>query len=171
MLRKQMCICLRFSAPWSKIPHWKHIAQSSGHSQLYRVTLPAELYQRITASSTIHKLPDTPIYLTEFLHIYRIRVVMEVSYLSDLVPTYRFAFVFLTQEHALWFIIYWYHLQQHRLRHQQIYLKSAASKKMQVLQIWTINVVQDPAVRVLFCIQVFIFSNFVSLDNITRTVK
>lgn len=33
------------------------------------------------------------IHLGEFLHIYRICVVMEVTYLSDLVPTQRFAFV------------------------------------------------------------------------------
>lgn len=36
------------------------------------------------------------------------------------------------------------------VRHQQIYLNSAASKKMQVLQIGTINVVQDPAVTEYF---------------------
>lgn len=69
------------------------------------VTMDYSFFRNTQASRHIS------LYLAGFLYIYIICVVIEIYYLSDLIATYIFAFVFLTQ-HALWFIIYCYHLQQ-----------------------------------------------------------
>lgn len=115
MLGKHMSTCLLFSQTVGYFMA-KNLSLKTYSSQLWilpalsihpssrAIPIDHSFFQNTQATRRMSS------YLAGFLYTYTICVVMEIHYLSGLIPTYRFAFVFLTQEHALWFIMI--HLQQ-----------------------------------------------------------
>lgn len=163
MLGKQMCMCLHFSQTagcfeTKKNPYWQHTIHSSRYCQLFCFTLTAEPYQWISAekhqlcptSSSIHEPPDTSASiwqgfiwqgsstLTQFVQLWR-------SYLPDLVAVCRFYLPDTVTQTMTHYLLIPPAAAGATVRHHQIYLNSAVSKR-QVLQIRTVNAVQDPAV-------------------------
>lgn len=93
------------------------------------------------------KLPDTSLFnlqcfsvFTQFVWLWRFIISLDLYPDTD-------SLIALTQEHALWFIIYWYH-QQHPgpLWDIRTLPKFSCFQEDASLQIRNINVVQHPAV-------------------------
>lgn len=150
MLGKQMCVCLLLSQIVScfmvKNPSLQTYCSQlwtlpalSIHSPSRVIPVDHSFFQNTQATRHMS------IYLAEFLYTYTIYVVMEISLGSHIHIQICFC-LSVTRTCTMIHYLLIPPAAAGAIVRQQIYLNSTASKKIQVLQIRTIDVVQDPAV-------------------------
>lgn len=119
--------------------------------QLFQFAFPADLYQWITVSSGIQSYQrHLDLSCSAFLYLHNLCGYGDLSSLCSGTQIQIF-FLVLTQEHALWFIIYWYHKPHPEpLWDIRTPSKFSCFQDDASLQTRTINAVQQPAVTEYF---------------------